>query len=303
MAVVLSADFTSVGSAVSNPANDSPGGIRMKRRVFALAIAASALLGTEACKQPAEMTTTEAMQAVQEASASGDAENVTSGSIEITTDFTIGQAAETAAQEIRTFIESQLPCALITVSGAKLSVEYGAKAGTCTYKGNTYSGKHEITVSKNDMSNVVVNHTWTQLSNGRMEVSGTAEVTWSAADKTRHVVHELSWTRLSDGKTGTGSGDRTQKPLADGLAEGFQVDGSRGWSGAGGQWDLTIEGVQFRWVDPVPQAGTYTLVSPKDKTMTMTFSRVDDATIEVTVKSGEKSFLFTVSKSGAVKQS
>lgn len=274
----------------------------MKRRVFAFAIAAASLLGAQACKQPAEMTTGEALQAVQEASASGDAENVTSGSIEISTDFTIGQAAENAALEIRTFIESQLPCALVTVSGASLSVEYGAKPGTCTYKGNTYSGKHVITVMKNDMANVVVSHEWTKLSNGRLEVTGTADVTWSAADKTRHVVHELQWTRLSDGKTGTGTGDRTQKPLEGGLVEGFQVDGDRSWTGAGGQWDLSIQGVQFRWVDPVPQSGTYSLVSPKDKSMTMNFSRVDDDTIAVSVKSGEKSFVFNVSKTGAVKQ-
>jgi hypothetical protein len=274
----------------------------MKRRVFAFAIAAASLLGAQACKQPAEMTTGEALQAVQEASASGDAENVTSGSIEISTDFTIGQAAENAALEIRTFIESQLPCALVTVSGASLSVEYGAKPGTCTYKGNTYSGKHVITVMKNDMANVVVSHEWTKLSNGRLEVTGTADVTWSAADKTRHVVHELQWTRLSDGKTGTGTGDRTQKPLEGGLVEGFQVDGDRSWTGAGGQWDLSIQGVQFRWVDPVPQSGTYSLVSPKDKSMTMNFSRIDDDTIAVAVKSGEKSFVFNVSKTGTVKQ-
>jgi hypothetical protein len=275
----------------------------MKRRVFALALIIPAMIGTEACKQPSEMTTAEAMQAVQEASISGDAENVTNGSIEITTDFTIGQAAEAAAQEIRTFIETQLPCAAITLSGATLSVEYGAKAGTCTYKGNTYSGTHEITVTRNDMSDVVVNHVWTKLSNGRVTVTGTAEVTWSATNKTRHVVHELEWTRLSDGKTGTGSGDRTQKPLEGGLVEGFQVDGSRSWKSANGQWDLSIEGVQFRWVDPVPQAGTYSLVSPKDQTITMTFSRVDEDTIKVTLKSGEKTFSFDVSKSGAVKQS
>jgi hypothetical protein len=275
----------------------------MKRRVFALALIIPAMLGTEACKQPSEMTTAEAMQAVQEASISGDAENVTNGSIEITTDFTIGQAAEAAAQEIRTFIETQLPCAAITLSGATLSVEYGAKPGTCTYKGNTYSGTHEITVTRNDMSDVVVNHVWTKLSNGRVAVTGTAEVTWSATNKTRHVVHELEWTRLSDGKTGTGSGDRTQKPLEGGLVEGFQVDGSRSWKSANGEWDLTIEGVQFRWVDPVPQAGTYSLVSPKDQTITMTFSRVDEDTIKVTLKSGEKTYSFDVSKSGAVKQS
>ncbi|MBK9263473.1 MAG: hypothetical protein IPM54_27165 [Polyangiaceae bacterium] len=275
----------------------------MKRRVFALALIIPAMIGTEACKPADEMTTAEAMQAVQEASISGDAENVTNGSIEITTDFTIGQAAENAAQEIRSFIETQLPCAAITLSGATLSVEYGAKAGTCTYKGNTYSGKHEITVAKNDMSDVVVNHTWTKLSNGRVEVTGSAEVTWSAANKTRHVVHELEWTRLSDGKTGTGSGDRTQKPLEGGLVEGFQVDGSRTWQSANGEWDLSIEGVQFRWIDPIPQAGTYSLVSPKDQSITMTFSRIDEDTINVTLKSGEKTYSFDVSKTGAVKQS
>lgn len=275
----------------------------MQRRIFALALAATTILGTEACKQPEEMTTAEAAQAVQEATTSGDAENVTSGSIEITTDFTIGQAVESAALEIRTFIETQLPCAAITVSGATLSVEYGAKAGTCTYKGNTYSGKHEIKVTKNDMADVVVDHTWTKLSNGRVEVTGTAEVTWSGTNKTRHVVHELQWTRMSDGKTGTGTGDRTQKPLEGGLVEGFQVDGSRSWSSAAGQWDLSIEGVQFRWIDPVPQAGVYSLVSPKDKSITMTFSRIDEDTIEVSLKSGEKTYLFNVSKSGAVKSS
>lgn len=275
----------------------------MKHRFFAFALVIPAMITTEACKSADDMTTAEAIQAVQEASVSGDAENVTSGSIEITTDFTIGEAAENAAQEIRTFIETQLPCAAVTVSAATLSVEYGAKPGTCTYKGNTYSGKHEITVAKNDMSDVVVNHAWTNLSNGRVEVTGSAEVTWSATNKTRHVVHELEWTRLSDGRTGTGSGDRMQKPLEGGLVEGFQVDGSRSWQGANGTWDLSIEGVQFRWVDPVPQAGTYSLVSPKDQTITMSFSRVDDDTIKVTLKSGDKTFSFDVSKTGTVKQS
>jgi aspartate carbamoyltransferase catalytic subunit len=47
---------------------------------------------------------------------------------------------------------------------------------------------------------------------------------------------------------------------------------------------------------------TFTLVSPKDKTITMTFSRVDDATLKATLKSGEKSFVFTIAKTGAVKQ-
>ena len=275
----------------------------MHTRVLAIALLIPAALSTTSCRKAAEMTTAEALQAVEEASISGDAENVTSGSIEVTTDFTIGQAAEAAAQEIRDFVTSQLPCAAITLSGPTLTVEYGKNAGNCTYKGNTYSGTHEITVTKNDMSDVVVNHTWTKLSNGRVEVSGTAEVTWSATDKTRHVVHELDWTRLADGKTGKGTGDRTQRLLEGGLAEGFQVDGARAWTGQGGTWDLAIEGVQFRWVDPVPQAGTYRLADPKDRSLTMTFDRVDEDTIKVTLKNGTKSFAFDVSKAGAVSES
>lgn len=275
----------------------------MLTRAFAIALLIPAALATTSCRKQEEMTTAEALQAVQEASISGDAENVTSGSIEITTDFTIGQAAEAAAQEIRDFVTSQLPCAAVTLTGATLKVEYGKNPGSCTYKGNTYSGTHEITVTKNDMSDVVVNHTWTKLSNGRVEVSGKAEVTWSAAYETRHVVHELDWTRLSDGKTGKGTGNRTQRALEGGLAEGFQVDGSRAWTGQGGTWDLAIEGVELRWVDPVPQAGTYRLADPKERSIAMSFERVDEDTIKVTLASGAKSFSFNVSKAGAVSES
>lgn len=275
----------------------------MHTRALAIALLIPAAFATTSCRKQAEMTTAEALQAVQEASTSGDAENVTAGSIEITTDFTIGQAAEAAAQEIRDFVTSQLPCAAVTLTGATLEVEYGKNPGSCTYKGNTYSGKHAITVTKNDMDDVVVNHTWTKLSNGRVEVSGTAEVTWSAAEKTRHVAHELDWTRLSDGKTGKGTGDRTQRPLEGGLVEGFQVDGARSWTSQGGTWDLAIEGVQFRWADPVPQAGTYRLADPKERSLSMTFDRVDEDTIKVTLKSGAKTFSFDVSKGGAVSES
>jgi len=272
----------------------------MKSRFIALAFLVPVAVSAGACREP-ELTTGEALQAVEEASVSGDAENVTSGSIEISTDFTIGQAAEAAAKEIQAFITTQLPCAGITLTGATLKVEYGKNPGlNCTYKGNTYSGTHEITVTKNDMADVIVNHTWTKLSNGRVEVTGKAEVTWSGTEKSRHVVHELEWTRLSDGKTGKGTGDRVQKPLEGGLVEGFQVDGSRSWTAAAGTWDLDIEGVQFRWVDPVPQAGKYTLVTPKDQTVTLSFERVDEDTIKATLASGTKTFTFNVSKTGKV---
>jgi hypothetical protein len=246
------------------------------------------------------LTIGEAQQAVEESALDGEAMNVTSGTIEIATSFTIGQAVENAATEIKTFIASQLPCADVTLSGATLTIEYGVNAGNCTYKGLTYTGTHTVSVKRNENSDVVVDHTWDGISNGRVSVSGTAEVTWSLANQSRHVTHELTWTRLKDGRTGTGSGDRTQTVLEGGIAEGIKVDGSRAWEGEAGRWDLAIENVEMRWIDPVPQAGAYRLATPSSKSISMSFSRVDDNTIQVTVESGGQSFHFNVTSLGSI---
>jgi hypothetical protein len=266
-----------------------------------LALTSSCRLKDDASAQEA-MTVGEAQQAVEEAAVSGEAANLMSGSIEIATDFTIGGAVEAAANEIKSFLASQMPCAEVTLTGATLSIEYGVKAGNCTYKGLTYSGTHTVTVSSNDENDVLVEHTWDELSNGRVSVTGSADVTWSLQNESRHVVHDVEWTRLWDGKTGLDTGDSTQTLLEGGLTEGIQVDGSRAWEGTAGRWDLTIEGVQMRWVDPVPQAGTYRLATPKNKSATLGFERVDEDTIKVTLSSGGKSFDFNVSKLGGVSQ-
>jgi len=179
-------------------------------------------------------------------------------------------------------------------------VKYGAKGGNCIYKGHAFSGTHSITVSKNEDEQVLVDHTWTDLSNGKVKVTGTAHVTWDLDDQYRKVEHDLTWTRISDGRTGRGTGNRTQKPLAGGLTEGIQVDGDRTWTGKAGRWDLAIQGVQMRWADPVPQAGTYRLASPKGRSLELSFKRVDGDTIEVTLASGGRSFHFNVNSGGAV---
>lgn len=245
-------------------------------------------------KDEAPLTTAEASQALDEASVSGEAANLISGSVEIATDFTIGQAVEDTAKQIQSFVASQLPCAEVKLTKATLDIEYGALPGKCEWKGLTYSGKHAITVARNEEGDVEVDHSWTDLSNGRVKVSGTANVTWSLNEQSRHVVHELTWTRLSDGLTATGSGDRTQTVLKGGLVEGFQEDGHRSWKGPSGQWDLAISDVEVRWVDPVPQAGSFTLSNPAGKTLSLSFTRVDATTIKVTVTNGDKSFSFDV---------
>jgi hypothetical protein len=253
-------------------------------------------------EESSTMTSSEALQAVEESTLASQAENLTSASVEITTSFTIGQAVESAAQEIKSFITNQLPCADVVLSGATLTVTYGAKPGPCTYKGQTFSGSHSITVAKNDQAQVEVHHVWTDLSNGRVTLNGNADVTWDFAEKSRHVVHTAEWKRVSDGFTVTGEGDRTQTVLEGGLVEGIRVDGARSWKSVRGQWDLAIDGVEMRWVDPVPQAGAYTLHNPNGKSLSLSFARVDEDTIKVTVTNGRRSFSFNVTKIGAVNE-
>ncbi len=244
------------------------------------------------------MTRSEALEAVDESSIASQAADLTSASIEISTNFTIGSAVANAAEELRAFIATQLPCADVQLTNATLHVTYGAKPGNCIYHGNTFSGETEVTVSRNDDGGVEVDHTWTGFSNGKLKVDGTAKVTWSKAEASRRVEHSLTWTRLADGRTGTGTGDRTQKALDGGIAVGFREDGSRAWEGPKGRWDLGIAGVEMRWADPVPQAGTYTLTTPNDKSLTLSYARVDADTIKVTVASGGRSFSFDVNALG-----
>lgn len=244
------------------------------------------------------MTREEAQEALEEVKVASQAQALTSESVELSTHFKIGDAVSAAAEELRDFIQSQLPCAEVTLEAdsgrATLTVEYGANGDDCVYRGNAFTGRHIISIAKNDEDLVQVDHVWQEFSNGKVSLDGTATVEWDFENKSRHVVHDASWTRLSDGRHGEGSGDRIQRPLEGGLLEGFSVDGSRHWKGKRGNWDLDIDNVEMRWVDPVPQAGKYTLDTPFDKRVSLSFDRVNATTIEVTVAGPKRSFDFKV---------
>jgi hypothetical protein len=268
------------------------------------AVAVLAGLAFAGCREES-LTAGEALQAIDELALESQALTVSSGTIELTTSFTIGQAVDAAAEELQEFIESQLPCAEITLDGATLTIVYGALEGDCTYHGQTYEGAHSIEIVSAAEGDVVVHHEWTALSNGKVSVTGTADVTWSTADGTRNVVHELAWTRIVDGFEVTGSGDRTQAALGGDITVGMTIDGARQWTSERGDWDLAVDGVALRWEDPVPQAGTYELTTPfegrtGEKTATVSFARLDEDTIRVTLESGDKSFDFDVSKTGEI---
>lgn len=272
----------------------------MRRMMLLVAVPFLAL----GCNQDA-LTYQEAADALDESALESQASSVTSTPIEISTNFTIGSAVEKAASELHTFLVSELPCATVSVSGATITTQWGAAGGSCTYHGLTYSGTSTLTIKQNDSSTVEVDHTWTNLTNGKVSVTGSAEVTWSATEHSRHVVHELNWTRLSDGRTGTGTGDRTET-LVDpnqGLLGGIRIDGNRHWSGQRGQWDLAITGVEFRLQDPVPEAGSYHLTTPSNKGLTLSFDRQSTDVIRVTVTGPKHAFSFSVRETGAVSDS
>lgn len=272
-------------------------------RRFVTLFAATALSAfLYGCPKDEPMTQAEAAEALDESNIQTQASALTSSSVEISTNFQIGKAVQAAAEDLRTFIASQLPCAEIALVDATLTVEYGAKPGNCVYKGQTFTGKHIVKVSKNDDDDVLVEHEWQGFSNGKVKVTGTASAEWDLTEAERRVKHSLTWTRISDGRTGKGEGEAVQRTLPGGLREGFTDDGAHSWTGKNGKWDLTVEGVQVRWVDPVPQAGTYRLASPKGRSLELSFERVDEHTIKVTIASGEKSFSFDVSSIGVTKQ-
>ena len=252
-----------------------------------------------ACKEE-ELSRGEAQTAASEAALESEAASVVSTPIEISTNFTIGKALKDAATELKGFLATQLPCATVTVADNTITTVWGTTAG-CNYKGVTLTGTSKVTIAKNDDGSVQVDHAWTDLSNGRVKVTGTANVTWSRADASRHVKHDLTWTRLADGRTGHGTGDRTQRLLdpSKGVAGGIGIDGNRTWTSNSKKWDLAITGIELRLTDPVPYDGKYTVTNPDGKMLTIEFSRRSETEIVVEVGNGKKSFSFVVRSTSA----
>lgn len=240
------------------------------------------------------LTRAEAQDALDEAQASTSADSLGAANVEIFTSFTLGEGLAEAAAHLKDAVQSQLPCAEVTLEDATLTVDWGVNAGNCTYRGHTFTGTSSVSVEKNSDNQVLVHHEWTDLSNGVVTLNGSADVTWDFTAKSRHIVHHAEWMLIANGRTGTGEGDRTQTPLAGGVDEGIRVEGTRSWTGKKGRWDLAIDGVEMRWQDPIPQAGSYSLTTPGGKTLSLGFGRVDDDTIRVTVEGARRSFSFDV---------
>jgi hypothetical protein len=231
---------------------------------------------------------------VNESLDSAKVESTTDDVVELSTHFTLGTAVTAAAEELKAFIEAEAPCAEVTRAEGTVTVVFGVTEG-CAYNGHDYTGTVAIEVEKNEADQTVVHHAWTALSNGEITVDGTATVTRQGGGDGRHVVHEATWT---DGERVVHTtGDRTLTLLdpASGINGGIEVNGARTWENEtnGNSGTLSIEGVEMRPMDPVPQAGQYLLEGTR-RDVTLSFERLDEDTIAVTWSNGRREKTFEV---------
>ena len=266
-----------------------------------LALAALALLTcTSACTTEG-MTNAEVLEALEETRDSSRGEAATQEPIEISTEFTIGDAVEAAAQQVRDFWISQQPCTEITTDGNKLIIDYGTLDDACTFQGKTYAGVAEVTVDSAELGQLQVTHTWIGINNGDVQVDGGALVTWDGSDETRNVVTEHTWTDLDDGFTVDVVGDHTWGRLVEGTPGwlgGYTLEGTRDWTSDAGEWSIDMNDLEIRLIDPVAQAGTIVLTNPAGKELTLVHERQDENTIRVTLTSGLREWVYDINALG-----
>lgn len=240
-----------------------------------------------------------AQAALDESIADSEGIALTAASIELGAVFTMGQSAQQSAEQLREMMSTQLGCGGLRLEQTTVSVEYA----TCNFEPNVFAGTHSMRINsdEDDPERIHVTHTWDHLSNGHIEINGSAEVTWSVNDPTRHVVDDYSWVRKNDGRHGTGGGDRYQGPLpGHSVFDGLQAEGNRTWDGSKGHWELAMGGIKIRWVDPVPYTGLWTLKTPSNRMVSFEFERIDAENIGVKVVSGELDLDLNVDKLGFV---
>ena len=264
------------------------------RPLCALAIALTVPVGCFESVSDVEMR-----EALDEIMLAGQGQAVENEIIEITTDFTLGEAAQTIANKLRDALESQIPCSTIIVEDNTLTMDFGGLEDTCVYNGHTLAGVITLEITYDAIGHkAVVDHDYQDLTNGVVTLNGKKTVTWD--EKSRHVVTDLMVVR--DGESVHSTSDRVMTLLdpAAGLAGGIIIDGGHQWDNDKGLWDLRVDEVEIRWIDPVPQAGSYTLDTPRGKTIGLGFARIDDDTIAVTLSGGGRERVFHVTSSGQI---
>jgi len=249
------------------------------------------------------LTAAEMRSAVNESVESGQVESVENGVIEITTDFQIGDAVEAVAEHIREVVAMCADTTVEVSDEVTILLDFGSAAAPCIFdERRRYSGQVELVISHGDGA-VTVDHTYIDLSNGTYTLEGDKKVTWSGGEGgsvVREVDSGVDW----DGPNGhvdhESQRTMTFEDFLGGWTQEIRIDGSRDWTRDDEDWNLDIDEVELRLVDPVPQSGAYTLTIPSGKEAGLSFERIDEDTIEVTVTGGRRDHVFRVTSLGGV---
>jgi hypothetical protein len=234
------------------------------------------------------LTEGEAQETLEEAQLAAEAEALVAGAVTLGTNFTLGGDPAAAAAELAAGLEAALPCAGVEVRGAAVDVEHDA----CDAGGATPAGAQTITVTQTDPSAAAVTIDFDGLRDDAVAIDGSVTVTFASPDASRRIVGALTYTRLADGRTAAGSGDRRHTPLE--ALDGFEVDGAREFRTERGDWTLTFDAARMRLVDPLPEAGRYVLDTPFGEGVALRFRRPEPAKIAIVAESGARTYDFEV---------
>ena len=251
------------------------------------------------CGAPRSVTADEALEAIRELNRSSMGERATTHVIDISTDVTLGDRIDAAAERLAEFWDSQADCTTVTVAENLMTVNYGTLDDACVFDGHTYAGVNTVGVMSTTRGALEVEHTYTDFANRDVRVNGAAEVTWSGDTHTRRVVTTHTWTDLDTGEAVDVDGDHEWGLLTgDSWLEGFTLDGTRDWSSEAGDWSLDMRDVEVRLEDPCPQLGTFQVNLPSGGELELTYTRVDDSTIEARIAGTRRELVFHIDALG-----
>ncbi len=269
-------------------------GMGMLGKTLGMGLGLALCAGT-GCDLGGEASGAEVRQAMDQVALTGQAAGLENGIVESTTSFTIGDGVDTILEEVRNFAQSQVACSSVdSPEPGTLVIDFGELDDLCQYRGKTYAGVVTVTWELRDDA-VIVAHDYDAITDGVVTLDGLSTVTWS--ESSRRVHTDLAFE--NDAGSVEVESDRTQTLLG-GLGEGIKVVGTRDWTSPRGQWSLDIDDVEMRAIDPVPQAGSYTLTTPQEHELTLGFERIDETTIEVSISGGRDEFAFRVTCAGDV---
>lgn len=265
---------------------------------YRLGAVASALALLAGCFQ-SPLSAPEATDTVQRALRAHAADTYWTTTLDLTTEQTIGERHDAAAQTVADWFASQAPCATSTLTGnadaATLTLDFGTVAGACVWQGASTTGQWTLDFTDALDNGHSIDHTWTSLHHGELDLDGTATVTVPSSGDARTVTTDHVWTD-PDGTVDV-QGTHTLQWLD--LAAGeLHLDGSRQWTDEEGTWSLEVVDCAFFLDEAIPYTGTWTITRPDDRTVDLVFGRDGEGETTVTLDGTWRSWVFVVMPEG-----